>query len=133
VPAIVIDTIQETRENIIVRDKSTNNQYRFGMPASTLSIDEYDKCLHALETIEGVEFIVVSGSLPPGVPGDIFSRLSEIAKGKKAKLVIDVPGEALVKAFKEKIFLLKPNLAELSSLAGMEKSTLKMLNELQGY
>jgi 6-phosphofructokinase 2 len=91
------------------------------MPATTLTIDEYDKCLHALETIEGVEFIVASGSLPPGFPGDIFSRLSEIARVKKAKLVIDVPGEALVKAFKEKIFLLKPNLAELSFLAGVEK------------
>jgi 6-phosphofructokinase 2 len=39
-----------------------------------------------------------------------------IAKNKKAKLIADTSGEALKYAAKEGVYLLKPNLGELSSL-----------------
>ena len=34
IPAVIIETANETRENIIVVDEATNNQYRFGMPGT---------------------------------------------------------------------------------------------------
>lgn len=121
VPTVIIETKNETRENIIVVDESKNQQYRFGMPGTALTEDEWQQCLHAIEKREGIEFIVASGSLPPGVPLDIYARLATIAKRKNAKLVIDTSGEALKHAVDEGVYLIKPNLGELASLAGVEK------------
>jgi 6-phosphofructokinase 2 len=123
VPAVVIETTRETRENIIVRDESSNNQYRFGMPGTELAEKEWKACLDAIDSINDAMFVVASGSLPPGVPPDIYARLARIVKDKGAKLIVDTSGEALARAAAEGLFLLKPNLGELASLAGRETIT----------
>ncbi len=112
----VVSAAHYTRENLIVVDRSINQQYRFGMPGSSLSEEEWKECLQRVEDIEGVEFIVASGSLPPGVPPTVFAQLSQIAKRKSAKLIVDTSGEALEHAVNEGVYLLKPNVGELASL-----------------
>jgi 6-phosphofructokinase 2 len=115
-----IETKQHTRENMIVLDKATNQQYRFGMPGQYLSEDEWQQCLQTIEENHS-EFIIASGSLPPGVPADIFARIAKIAKKQKRKLIVDSSGEALRLALEEGVYLIKPNLGELSILSGKEK------------
>lgn len=114
-----IETKQHTRENMIVLDTATNQQYRFGMPGQHLSEDEWQQCLQTIE-VNHSEFIVASGSLPPGVPTDILARLAKIARRQKRKLIVDSSGEALLRAVEEGVYLIKPNLGELSTLAGEE-------------
>ena len=121
IPVIIIETKNETRENIIVLEEKTNQQYRFGMPGTELSESEWQQCLKIVEEIKEVEFIIASGSLCPGVPLDIYARLAVIAKNKKSKLIVDTSGEALKHAANEGVYLLKPNLGELSSLMGIER------------
>ncbi len=121
VQAVVIETEKETRENIIIVDESTNNQYRFGMPANPLNEHEWRNCVEALNSISEIKFLVVSGSMPPGVPMEMFAELSAIAKQKNAKLVADTSGPALKEALKHGVYLLKPNLGELSALAGTDR------------
>jgi 6-phosphofructokinase 2 len=121
IDAVIIETGSETRENIIVVDEATNNQYRFGMPGTALSESEWKKCLHAMEEISGVEFIIASGSLPPGVPVNIYALLAKIAKTKNAKFIVDTSGEALKQVTEEGVYMLKPNLGELSYLAGKKE------------
>jgi 6-phosphofructokinase 2 len=121
IPAIIIQTINETRENIIVLDEYTNNQYRFGMPGTALNEKEWQQCLKAVEKINNAEFIIASGSLPPGVPLNIYAQLAKIAKNKNAKFIVDTSGEALKQAMDEGVYLLKPNLGELCALVGKEE------------
>ena len=118
ITSVIIDTVHETRENIIVVDESTNNQYRFGMPGTELLKNEWQACLKAVEGIKNAEFIIASGSLPPGVPLDIYAQLAKIAQQNNAKLIIDASSEALKQALEQGIYLLKPNLGELSALVG---------------
>jgi 6-phosphofructokinase 2 len=120
IPSVIIETASETRENVIVLDESTNNQYRFGMPGTQLKENEWKQCLEAVEEIKDAAFVIASGSLPPGVPLDIYAQLGKSCKIKKAKLIVDTSGEALKKAAREGVYLLKPNLGELSELAGVE-------------
>jgi 6-phosphofructokinase 2 len=121
IPAIIIETANETRENIIVLDESANNQYRFGMPGTALSEGEWKQCLKVAEEINNVEFIIASGSLPPGVPTNIYAQLAKMAKNKNAKFIVDTSGEALQKALNKGVYLIKPNLGELAALAGKKE------------
>ena len=121
ISSIIIETTHETRENLVVLDESTNNQYRFGMPSTALLENEWQQCLKAIEGIKNVEFIVASGSLPSGVPLNIYAQLAKIAKKSHAKFIVDTSGEALKHAADEGVYLLKPNLGELASLIGLEK------------
>lgn len=120
VPIIAIDTKNETRENFVILEESTNKQFRFGMPSNELLEDEWKACLSAIENLKNVDYIVASGSLPPGVPMNVYAQLSKIAKKINAKFVVDTSGEALKEAVDEGVFLLKPNLEELGYLLGIE-------------
>ena len=111
---------QHTRENLIVLDKNGNKQYRFGMPGPAISSKEWQQLLLVIEKMDSISFLVASGSIPAGVPADIFARIGSIAKKKNAKYIVDTSGEALIHAVDKGVYLLKPNLAELSSLAGKE-------------
>jgi len=115
-----IQTQQHTRENMIVLDRATNQQYRFGMPGQHLSENEWQQCLQAIEESPS-EFIVASGSLPPGVPPDIFARISKTAKKRNRKVIVDTTEEALQPALEEGVYMIKPNIGELSRLTGKDE------------
>jgi len=125
ISSVIIETQNETRENIIVLDETEKAQYRFGMPGTSLSETEWKSCLQAVEDIDDISFLIASGSLPPGVPHNIYALLAKIAKNKAAKFIVDTSGEALKEVLQEGIYLLKPNLGELCFIAGKER----LLNE----
>ena len=114
----VVRAINETRENFIVVEESSGEQYRFGIPGSPLTEEEWKELISKIEEENEVDYIVASGSLPPGVPLDIYGKIAAIAKNKKAKLVVDTSGEALRNAINEGVYLVKPNLNELGQLSG---------------
>lgn len=110
-----------SRENLIVLEESTNQQYRFGMPGPDLGEEEWQQCLHELSNIRPMpDYIVASGSLPPGVPPDFYARIVRIGKDMHAKIIIDTSGEALGLALQEGVFLLKPNIREFRDLVGQD-------------
>ena len=119
-----VPTKSWTRENLMVMEDSTGNQFRFGMPGAEVYEGEWKQCLDKLEQMpdeELPEYVVASGSLPEGVPDDFYSQLASLAHKRNTKLIVDTSGEALVKAAGEGVYLLKPNLGELASLAGKEQ------------
>jgi 6-phosphofructokinase 2 len=90
------------------------------MPGQYLSEIEWQQCLRAIEESRS-DYIVASGSLPPGVPLDIFARISGIAKKMNRKLIVDTSEEALLPALEEGVYMIKPNIGELSRLTGKEE------------
>lgn len=123
------DTSSYTRENLIVLDESTKLQYRFGMPGNKITQQDCDTLLAEVEKAEA-DYIVASGSLLPGMPVDIVQHVAQIAKAKGAKLVMDTSGEALKRALDVGVYLLKPNLGELSSLVGEEEVSHETVDEI---
>jgi 6-phosphofructokinase 2 len=121
IDSCVVGIEGHTRENMIVVDEAANLQYRFGMPGPVIKENEWQKCLDLLEASSGVEYIVASGSLPEGVPTDFFRRLACVSKKINAKLIADTSGEPLRSAMREGLFMIKPNLGELSDLHGVEE------------
>jgi len=121
---------QETRENIVVRENDTNLQYRFVMPGASLTEQEAQSCFQIIQQLQPApDYIVASGSLPPGLPENFFARLAKIAKQLHARFIIDTSGMPLQLAAKEGVYLLKPNLSELCSLAGVNYLQLNEVKE----
>jgi 6-phosphofructokinase 2 len=123
VKCIVTQTKAQTRENMVVFEAKSGQQYRFGMPGPEISASEWKQCLTSTAAIAEMDYLVVSGSLPKGIPADIFEQLARIAKHRNAGLIVDTSGEALRKAVETGVYLIKPNLRELSALAGKELSS----------
>jgi 6-phosphofructokinase 2 len=119
-PIRTTQTAHHTRENFIAFDTATGLQYRFGMPGNEISEGEWKALLTAVEDADAA-YIVASGSLLPGMPADILAQVAQIARKKGARLILDTSGEALKKALDVGVYLLKPNLGELSSLVGQEE------------
>lgn len=108
----------ETRQSITVLEESTGQQYRFNMPGPTLAKAEWQRCLDDLATLEPApDYLVISGSLPPGAPDDLYAHIIRIARDRGARVILDTSGMALRRALREKVFLIKPNLRELNMLA----------------
>lgn len=115
-----ISTTHWTRENFIVVESSTNHQFRFGMPGPQLNEAEAKACIDAVLNLEPKPaYIVASGSLPPGLPANFFARIARAAREAGARFILDTSGEPLALAANEGVYLLKPNLGELSKLAGV--------------
>lgn len=115
-----INIVGDSRENLIVADLATSKQYLFDMPGPTIEPNEWRACLNTITLSESVQYIVVSGSIPPGLPDDIFKRLAFIATKKKARLIVDTSGKALQQAVEAGVYMIKPNLKELASLIGAD-------------
>ena len=110
---------KQTRENITIFEGNSNHQYRFIMPGPSLSEKELQKILDELEYIDPTpEYIVASGSTPNGVPEDFYLQVADLAKDMTSKLIVDTSGKQLKLASEAGVFLLKPNMRELGTLAG---------------
>ena len=130
VDSIVTETGEYTRENLEVLETASNQQYRFGMPGPLIREAEWQDCLRNIERMEGVEYMVASGSLPPGVPTDIFARIAWTARQKNARLIVDTSGDALKHAVQEGVYLIKPNLGELASIAGTKELDIESVDDV---
>lgn len=109
-----------TRENLSVTDTNTQLQYRFGVPGPHVKKQEWQRILTFLEAnLEQDDLLVASGKLPPGVPTDFYVLVSKITDRNKSKFVLDTSGDALIPSMKANIYLMKPNLGELSTVMGV--------------
>jgi 1-phosphofructokinase len=66
------------------------------------------------------EVMVLSGSLPPGVPDDLYARLIEIAAAAGVRTVLDTAGEPLRHGIAAGPDIVKPNRGEAEELLRME-------------
>lgn len=116
VPIVVLEVTGETRENIIIRDEKTRLQYRCNLPGPPMPEAAMEDLLILLEKGDGIRWLVVSGSMAPGMTTDIYSRLGSLAERKGMRLVVDTAGEALQAALRNGAYLVKPSLHELLTL-----------------
>lgn len=118
----------ETRENFSVTEISTNLQYRFTMPGTELPEKQADTLLSIVAQLHP-DYLVASGSLPPGLPETYYEKVAAFAKKINARFMLDTSGAALQAAADEGLYLLKPNLSELSALVGVEKLEMNQVDD----
>lgn len=118
------------RESFSVLEGSTGHQFRFNTPGPTVDEKIWSQCLSQLTQISpGPDYIVGSGSIPPGVPDDFYAHAAEKAKEIGAKFILDTHGKPLLSAGKS-IYLIKANMNEIQELFGEEVKDESHLEEL---
>jgi tagatose 6-phosphate kinase len=70
------------------------------------------------ESVGQYRAVTLSGSLPPGVPVDLYAGLIASARAASVPVVLDSGGDALRAGIEASPFLVKPNEVELAGLIG---------------
>lgn len=79
----------------------------------------YDRLVGLAEArLDDAEVMVLSGSLPPGAPDDLYGRLARSAMAVGKPCIVDARDQPLLRAAEAGATLCKPNLDELSATVG---------------
>jgi 6-phosphofructokinase 2 len=107
----------------MVLDETTGSLFRFGMPGTEIKEEHWKNVLKTIENISPKpDYIVASGSLPPGAPDDFYAQLAVHCHKNNIRMVLDTSGQPLKAALEEGVYLIKPNLREMTYL--LEKDVL---------
>jgi 6-phosphofructokinase 2 len=118
---VAVDGI--TRESFAVVERQSGKQYRFLLPGPHLGAREQARCLEELAAhLAGADYLVASGSLPPGCPTDFYASVGDLALQHCVRFVLDTSGPALSGAGKG-AFLIKASQRELEELSGTKIAT----------
>lgn len=105
------------RVSLAMREDDSGRQFRFAFPGPRVNEEDWKRALRVIEDrIDEGAYVVLSGSLPPGVPSDFYGRVAEIAARKSARTILDTSGDALRHRGPVSFYLVKPNMNELSQL-----------------
>lgn len=109
-----------TNVNILGADGKVTELLEPGPEVTGKELLEFQK--QFLGCLENCELVVLSGSLPAGVPVDFYGQLIRQCHMAGCKVVLDTSGEALRQGVLAGPDLVKPNQKELEFLAGKKLS-----------
>lgn len=81
-----------------------------------VSASEREALLDRIRRIQPGDTLVLSGNVPPTLPGSIYQQILAQAADPAIRVVVDAEGELLRDTLPFHPFLIKPNLAELRQL-----------------
>lgn len=124
-----VRTVEESRLCIKIVDPKAGTQTEINEPGPRISSDESQRLLGKIDDLlEGMEYVVLCGNVPLGMPVTFYGDVITLAKSKGVKSVLDASGEPLREAIKAGPHIVKPNVAELSELAEHELFTLEEIS-----
>lgn len=107
---------------IDARSKTVTELRERGPVLTTADADRFLARFRRL--VAGAGLVVISGSLPPGIPADFYRELvSEAWRAGQVRTLLDACGEPLKEALSAQPYLVKPNLDELKEWAGVDLPT----------
>ena len=128
----------ESRLCIAVMDPVNGTQTEINENGPVISTGDLERMYAKIrDLVRGMEYVVMCGSVPPGVPDDFYARVIEIAREAGVRAVLDSSGDQLTAAVQASPYIVKPNVNELSQLVGTELFTheeiLGAANSLKRY
>jgi len=112
---------RETRTNFIITDSKSGRQTRIDAPGPHISKSEFERFQRKMLRMRpSPDLIVMGGSLPPGIPGNVYYSIIMEAKTFGVRAILDSEGQWLVEGIKAKPYLIKPNVREAEGLLGRE-------------
>lgn len=112
-----IEVDGETRTNIKIVEKEAGiftDINQAGFEAENTDVERLTSLIES--KIKDGDVVVLSGSIPKGIDGDIYKFMIRKFKEKGAKVIFDADGEVLRYGLEECPYLIKPNINELKSI-----------------
>ncbi|MCP5135144.1 MAG: 1-phosphofructokinase [Gammaproteobacteria bacterium] len=121
-----------TRINTKLADTVSGETTDLNMPGTEFTpdaaADVLNQILERLERLaEQVDWIVLSGSLPPGMPVNTYATITERVQAAGASVLLDTSGAPLKAALAAGPRMIKPNRHELAELLGRSLDSLASL------
>ena len=107
------------RTNITVTDKHglTVNLNETGPTLSKADVARVEQTV--IEVLDKASWLMVGGSIPPGVPASFYARLISTAKRKHVRTLLDADGAALREGIEAGPTVVTPNQQEAERLLGV--------------
>lgn len=121
VPAVFTQIAADTRRTFAVVDTRRGEVASFYEPGAQVSAPEYARFVASYaEVLPRCTAVVLSGSVPPGLPATAYAELTLAASSAGVPVVLDTSGEPLLHGASAGPAIVKPNLAELATAAGRD-------------
>ena len=118
ISAHIVPLHEATRVNVIV-STTAGRQMRFNPLGPKLSAPEWRNLLRMIqEHLRRARLLVLSGSLPRGIPVNAYSQIIRLAQRGGVKTLLDCDGPPFGAALRARPFLVKPNEHELAQWWG---------------
>jgi 1-phosphofructokinase len=124
IDAVAVPVAAATRSNVsLVEPDGTVT--KVNEPGARLAPAEIEKVIEAVLTAAtGADWVVLCGSVPPGMPSDVYGRIGVSLRQGGTYVAVDSSGPALREALVALPTLVKPNRDELAEAAGRPIATL---------
>lgn len=87
-------------------------------PGCAVDEDSFARLCEQLRHLRAGDVLCLCGSVPPGLPPDVYRQLLESLQNKGVRTIVDTAGDALSQALPGHPWMIKPNRQELEALAG---------------
>ncbi|HEX8984714.1 MAG TPA: PfkB family carbohydrate kinase, partial [Bryobacteraceae bacterium] len=106
------------RTNLTITDRQ-GLTIKLNQPGPALTKKELDRIEDVVRRrLPEADWLMLCGSVPPGVPADYYSKLIRIAKEHRVKTLLDTDGEALIAGVEAGPAVVAPNQQEAERLLG---------------
>lgn len=110
---------EETRRNVIVTTRIRRSQTMLNARGPLVTGQEWRAFLRHLTLLDLTDgYVVMSGSLPRGIPVDAYAQIIRMVRSRGGRAVLDSDGPAFKMGLKARPFAIKPNVKELGRLIG---------------
>jgi 6-phosphofructokinase 2 len=117
-PVTVVPIANEIRTNLTITDKH-GLTVNLNEPGPAIAKSELLAVERAVRrTLKQAAWLMVSGSLPPGVPAAFYARLIVMAREKKVRTLLDCDGAPLRQGVEARPTVVTPNQQEAERLLG---------------
>ncbi len=121
IEVVAVQTESSTRVNLEILEDS-GRITELLEPGGQVRVSEQDALIETvaelLDTRCPGALVVVSGSLPPGVPPQFYASVIDTAKEAGSKVFLDTSGDALAAGLSAAPYFVKPNQFEAEALLG---------------
>jgi len=115
-----IEVDEDSRINIKLK---TGRETEINGLGPAISTEKMNDLFKKLEGMTESDILILSGSIPPSIPKDLYQEWTKSFAGKGIPVVVDTSGKALLEVVKEQPFLVKPNHHELGELFDIKIET----------